>query len=814
MLPSGPDISFVKFKSIIKEYPNGLSESDTRAKIIDPIFTECLGWKEDNIRREPHVKTGFLDYLFTLDEMPIFVLEAKKVNSTFNIPPSLNRRQYVIGGVIWNQLDVRNAIIQAQKYAINSGSKFAIISNGNQFLIFEAFRNGPWTQGYCLVFHSFEDIEDNFHLFWNILSKDGILKGSLQTYISKTRPILKFKKPFEFFHYQEISVAQNKYAGLLSPFIDRIFDEIIDDTQIEILKECYVYQKQHENVTNRLVQRFDTLPHYAEKYGIENFFETGTHAGKFQVTFEKCEKFLRQGSQEGSLILLLGGIGCGKTTFIHHFFKSFLADKKNILWFYVDFRQLLPDPNKIEEYIYQSIIEDYEKRYEHILSKELEKIGVFSPKPEFKDILQLFSILTFKEYTISLVLDNVDQHSLESPEYQERAFLISQNLTKKFRTLTILTLREESFFKSTMSGVLNAYSMITNKFHIDSPRFEEIIRKRLYYLIDLLKYDDLTISNKLNTTVRMGGFKELIHMFYQIINQSVSSKRPVGREILRFIDNMSWGDIRKGLYFFNTFLISGNTDVDEMLNKELSDKRGGYLIPFHHIIRSIVLENSKYYSMSYSQIMNIFDVNPDVTNSHLVHLRVLDYLTKRTTFYSLLGRGYTDMASLLIDAQSSNHSQEAIIDSIKKLAFYRLIEFDNQSREGYGTAEYLRITKAGIYYLERLAHRFVYLDLIWGDTPISEHECINKLRKLINLDRYEYDIDRIQKRFERTEIFLQYLLRSEEMEWKDYPQMKFSVFSNEKFIDRIIRDYKKEKRYILQRMRLRHAKYKPKSRTR
>lgn len=442
----------------------------------------------------------------------------------------------------------------------------------------------------------------------------------------------------------------------------------------------------------------------------------------------------------------------------------------------------------------------YEKRYEHRFAKELEKIGFSSPKPNYKDILQLFSILTFKEYTISLILDNVDQHSLESPEYQERAFLISQNLTKKFKTITILTLREEFFFKSTMSGVFDAYSMIVNTFHIASPRFEQIVRKRLYYLMQLLKYDDTTISLKLNKMIKLGDYKEFIRMFFKIINQSVSSKRKIGKEILRFIDNMSGGDIRKGLYFFNTFLISGNTNIDEMLNIELSSTSGGYLIPFHHVIKSIILENSRYYSMSSSQIMNVFDVNPEVTNSHFVHLRIFDYLNKRTNNYSLIGRGYVPISSLLIDAQSSNHSQEEIIDSIIKLAFYGLIEFDNQSRKGYKFAEYLRITKTGIYYLERLSQKFIYLDLIWGDTPISENDTINKLRRLINLDKYKDDLKRIYKRFERTEIFLNYLKKSEENEWKDYPQIKFSLFSNEKFMDKIIKNYTDEKYYILRRM--------------
>lgn len=45
--------------------------------------------------------------------------------------------------------------------------------------------------------------------------------------------------------------------------------------------------------------------------------------------------------------------------------------------------------------------------------------------------------------------------------------------------------------------------------------------------------------------------------------------RGVGRDILRFIDEISGGDMRTALYFFRSFLLSGNTDVGEMLSLDM-----------------------------------------------------------------------------------------------------------------------------------------------------------------------------------------------------------------------------------------------------
>jgi KaiC/GvpD/RAD55 family RecA-like ATPase len=805
MLSNNEDIAFQNFRKLQAKFRDGLSEADTRDKIIDPLFRDCLGWTEDNIRREPYVNQGYLDYVFSFDEMDVFILEAKRVGHDFIVPDSLNRRQYKISGILWDNQDIRKVLLQAQKYASDLGVKFAVISNGHQFIIFEAFRPGGWKNGSCVIFRSLLDIQENFIFFMNILSKDGVSKGSFHTYISKKRPILKFEKPLSFFNYEDQKVSQNNLARLLNPFIKTVFGEIIDEQQQDVLKKCYVRQRRDTYARDIIKPYFDTLPHYADKFGIENFIEGETHAGKFQLSFEKCEKFLRQEHPSGSLILLLGGIGSGKTTFIHHFFNVTLERNKNILWFYVDFREASPDHEKIEEHIYNKIIENYEKRYQEQFKKELAIFDFSSPSTDYQDILKLFTLLIFKGYTISLVLDNVDQYSLTSPKYQERVFLVSQHLTKNLKTITILTLREESFFKSTRSGVINAYNTAVNTFHISSPRFDQIIRRRINYVLNLLRLEDEKISLILHTWMNLGANKIQLQLLFKIIKQSIDRTRGRGREILYFIDDVSGGNIRTALYFFNKFITSGNTDVDEMLEKETYS--GNYLIPFHHVIKSIILEDSRYFSMNQSQVMNIFDINPEYTNSHLIHLRVLNYLKNRINNYSSIETGYLDISSLLYDAQIADISQMAVIDSIKKLAEFGLIEFDNQSKSGYKDASYIRITKTGLYYFNKLINKFVYLDLMWGSTPICDIKVVEKLKNVINVDTINDDIQRMNKRFDRTEIFLYYLKDMENQEWKNYPELKHSTFSSDKYIEQIIKQYFEEKTYILERMDIVRKRY-------
>ena len=50
------DVAFKELETLISKTKD-LSEADTRAKIIDPLFLDILGWTEDDIRRESHVQS-------------------------------------------------------------------------------------------------------------------------------------------------------------------------------------------------------------------------------------------------------------------------------------------------------------------------------------------------------------------------------------------------------------------------------------------------------------------------------------------------------------------------------------------------------------------------------------------------------------------------------------------------------------------------------------------------------------------------------------------------------------------------------------
>jgi KaiC/GvpD/RAD55 family RecA-like ATPase len=786
-----PDEALFNFRKAKLQW-KGLSEADTRSKMIDEIFKGCLGWSESDIVREESVDGGFVDYIFNIDGIPRFVVEAKKSGIFFKIPLSFKSRKYKISGAISREKEIMKAIEQAQKYCVEKGIKYGIISNGYQFVIFEAFITGKeWRNGNCIIFRSLEDIEENFIDFWNTLSKNAVRLNSLRKYISGEVGGIKYDRPLDKIHNKDEKLIRNHLAGILTPFIHYIFGEITDDSKIEILKRCYVYNKSYQTTGEQIKSLFvDQLPPQSDKYKIENVVEGKDSAGNFQVNFYKCAEYLQQEEPEGSISLLLGGVGSGKTTFLHRFFKVILIPEEKVLWFYIDFRTAPPELTDYRGFILRKIVEHYQAKYANELKDKLKGLDLERIDPTIEGVTKLFTVLKIIGYTISLVVDNVDRTYPLSPETQHKIFLDAQYLTDTLKTITILSLREESFFKAHLTGVFDAFYI--RKFHIVSPNFLELITSRINYLLEILNLPPTEIAKKVKTrrTLLDNELRDL-KIFFQILRDSLKTPTGKPKYITRFIENIAGSDMRRALELFNLFLISGNTKVNEMLNT--FQKTGSYQISYHQVLKSIILGESKYYSSTRSHVMNVFDVNIGYTNSHFLHLKILQYARDRMQFETSMGRGYLSINKLKEEAEKISITGEAIEDSLTRLARFKLIVFDNQDPEGLKTASYFKITQTGIYYLEELSRRFVYLDHVWMDTPIADENLEKELR---------YSIDEVEmnKRFERTEKFLNYLKKMEEMDFEMNPFYYNSALGNYRFMKQIIEGYNADKKYILNRL--------------
>ena len=71
--------------------------------------------------------------------------------------------------------------------------------------------------------------------------------------------------------------------------------------------------------------------------------------------------------------------------------------------------------------------------------------------------------------------------------------------------------------------------------------------------------------------------------------------------------------MRDALKMFNIFMTSGVTDVGKML--AIYRASDSYFVSFHEFVKSIMLEERRYYKDAASPIMNVFDSHNRPWNS-------------------------------------------------------------------------------------------------------------------------------------------------------------------------------------------------------
>ncbi|QLA20116.1 ATP-binding protein [Desulfolutivibrio sulfoxidireducens] len=761
------DTCYENFLKIMFEFKMiEFNEADTRAKIIDRILKQCLNWKESNISRENHVTDGYIDYKISQGSVTKFVIEAKKTGDHFAIPLIRKNRYYKIDGSIKSIPNLIEAMEQAKRYCDDIGCKYAIITNGYQFILFTAIILGKsWREGKCLVFRSLEDIKDNFLLFYRIFASDSVAEGSLVSHMEKHRSLLKFGKIIDTIHNPDYTWSRNELYTYIQPIAEIAFHELLDDRRSNILKECYVYEK--TNTTKDELDSFfcDYLPHFSKQYNVKEIDKTGASS-------ELIGLMRRDRLNKGQLIVLLGGIGVGKSTFIHRYYKFILSDVEQFLWFYIDFRNIEPTPLAIEEFIFRQIDEKWKAVYHEVLYEKIRTELSDHDKNDFKYYYgKLFKALHSIGYNISIVIDNIDQHDIE---LQESIFLYASNICDTLKTITLISVRENTFLMSTRLGVFDAYHI--PKFHISAPDFIILIIKRIDYAIKLVKSNDF---DKLFYPMPVEKKSQLV-AYLTVIKTSLLSKNPQAEKIVKFIDNISVGNMREALRMFNNFIVSGNTNVNEILCKYRST--GSYQIAFHQFIKSMLLGERRYYDQDKSNIINLFDFDTSISDSHSNLFRILHFLYDKYNTQSKIGTGYVEIDCILNVGNEIGLAREVLRDSLERLAKYSLVELDNLSKIDIKNASYAKITHAGVFYLKELCKQFVYIDTVLSDTPIADCATFDKILLMIN----ETDIP---KRLARAEEFCRYLKNMEDEEFKNYPELTTNDFSNKPFLTTIYNEY-------------------------
>jgi GTPase SAR1 family protein len=773
------DISLIKFKNYQKDSENlileDLSESDTRSKIIDLFLIEVLGWKEFNIRREGHVDSGYFDYVVSLNNFR-FVIEAKRSFHEFQLP--VKGRRHKIKSLYKQNKDVIN---QIRSYLIDIGLTHGVITNGKQFIIsrFINIDGTSWQDNDALIFQSLEKIDENFIDFYNLLSYEAIEQNGR---IKIQTPSDFQKKIIDSIANKNQELVRNDFSSKLLPIIDKIFNEIGNTNDLELdkdlLEDCYVPTIDIHKYSDDLKGLFIDLP---------PTFDSKISKVKNTISLSTQIKENLKPNQMSTLapspIILIGGKGAGKTTFIRYFFKVVLSKKesKEIPSVYLDFRnythQQIEDTNNIYNTILRSLLieHDYLKLGDYSILKQIfkqeldlkhrgawskvvdnekleEKIADFLEEETNKPIVYLTNISTyllkFQRRNLCLIFDNADQLDNES---QKKIFLLAQSLKGTLNAIVFVSLREGYFYQWKDKPPFDAFH--SNVYHISAPPYSDVLRKRIQYIIRKISFDPINTYVE-NKRVEFED-KTLRDLFQNLHNTLFSS---ANGDIMRYLEQTSYPNIRKGLEEMNDFLISGHTKIDSYITSQPT-------IPIWEFIKSIGLNNKLYYTQLNSVIYNIFSPNHTMSD-HFLKVRLLKYLydfVKNKGFKE----EYISTEEIINTFLQTSYSRDCIIEELDSLLQNGLLATDKYNADievpdKISLDNAIRISNTGIYYLNELINKFHYIDLILQDTPIFS-EAFYKLL-IDNFSKSDSHGNRnLLRRMKTVEIFIEYLEEQERL---------------------------------------------------
>jgi len=351
---------FLNYKQDFATYINqerGLSESDTRSKILDKIFIDILGWEESDIKREGHVGHGYFDYKFTTPAFK-FVVEAKKDLSEFILPDS-GGSKFKISTLINKGND--KTIAQIREYLVGLSLSVGVISNGHQFIIARFVNNdgADWKDNECYIFRNLDEINNDFITFYNLLSKSSVINSRTIKFIEEKCNGRTVLEKLGILNYGG-ALVRNELSTKLIQIIADVFENIHDLENKEMLKACYVENQDAKKQNSELGILFpDDPPTFDDK--IEKIRNTVNTREKIKNEISK------KPNSAPNPIIIIGGKGAGKTTFIKYFLEVTLKEDrgtKDIPVIYKNFENFTFQQIQDTKNIYASIVDSVERKYQ------------------------------------------------------------------------------------------------------------------------------------------------------------------------------------------------------------------------------------------------------------------------------------------------------------------------------------------------------------------------------------------------------------------------------------------------------------------
>ena len=223
------------------------TEQDARFQVIDRMLTEVLGWDRANIKMEPHVNSGFVDYLITSAGRGRLVVEAKRANRLLIDTRNSRYASYKVSGPALRS--ARDGLEQVRRYCLCTAVPFAALTTGFEWIGIWALRTDgkPPDDGKVLVFPTLDAIKENFAVFYDLFSCEGILEERFKVHVREAEGlrVAHAEELFQVLEPREVRLLpKSKLAADLENVFRQFFGTMIGADDPEMLARCFVESKE------------------------------------------------------------------------------------------------------------------------------------------------------------------------------------------------------------------------------------------------------------------------------------------------------------------------------------------------------------------------------------------------------------------------------------------------------------------------------------------------------------------------------------------------------------------------------------------
>ncbi len=572
---------------------------------------------------------------------------------------------------------------------------------------------------------------------------------------------MKYLRTIDTIHFADKKTDVNPIWGYCQQYIVNVLEEILHDNNL--LERCYCEHRIRE---------------YDRKF-LPNIFSPSDELMSPSETPLKnnLEDIIEM--LDSRVILILGDVGTGKSTFVHHFFKIKLPKSNN--WdvyspIFIDFKKRAlrqPIENFISETINSKLNELFldvfgksEATSYHLLRQVFSKDlmwneGLYQQcsnigRDDLVQELELRDLLRFKndkayfnrrrlefyqkitEKRIVIVFDNVDH--LTDPNAITDIYLTAQSIAISKAASIIITMRTYNAYGN--AHHYDSYSAFNPRYlHLTLPDVTKMLEKRVKYALDKISVD--------GQIIRPSGPISKITVSMPVIKDEVESLLSsfCDAKIIETLKKLSFYDLREILRMAHRALASGHIYPRE--RRQFRPR-----IQVHDLINALILGNWEFFNPMDEQtlIINLFDDVCDCENGKLfLRIRLLDSIR-------ILGANAArtiDIISIMKkigfkESDTKRSLQFLIKHSLVSPLFPAGIDLDEDN------ITVVLLTQKGSFYLDTILKEPRYYENLKHSTYIDEN-FFSKLDKLGHHSVYE--------RCKGTRVFIEYICQAEK-DWE------------------------------------------------